>query len=37
MVIPKYIGEEAFDTNKIPSNLSGNWIGYISCRTDSQQ
>jgi hypothetical protein len=37
MVIPKYIGTNAFNLNTVPSNLSGDWIGYISCRTDSQQ
>jgi hypothetical protein len=35
MIIPKYIGTQAFNTNSIPSNLSGEWVGYISCRTDS--
>ena len=35
MVIPKYIGTGGFNTNTIPSNLSGDWIGFVSCRTDS--
>ena len=35
MVIPKYIGLYPIDPNTIPSNLSGEWVGYISCRTDS--
>ena len=35
MVIPKYFGAESFDTNTIPSNLSGDWVGYVSCRTDT--
>jgi hypothetical protein len=35
MVIPKYIGPNSLDPNTIPSNLSGDWVGYVSCRTDS--
>jgi hypothetical protein len=36
MAIPEYIGTGGLDPNKIPSKLSGEWGGYISCRTDSQ-
>ncbi len=35
MVIPKYIRTGGFNLNTVPSNLSGDWAGFISCRTDS--
>ena len=35
MVIPKYIGGFGIVYSNVPSNLSGEWLGYISCRTDS--
>ncbi len=35
MLMSVYTGANALDPNRIPSNLSGDWVGYISCRTDS--
>lgn len=37
MSIPDYTGSVGFNTSTVPSTLSGDWSGYISCRTDSQQ
>ena len=36
MMIYDYTGTNALDPNRIPSNLSGDWVGYVSCRTDSR-
>ena len=35
MIMSVYTGEYALDLDKIPPNLSGDWVGYVSCRTDS--
>ena len=35
MAIPKYIGTVGLNLDTVPSNLSGDWVGFISCRTDS--
>ena len=35
MMIYDYTGTNALDPNTIPSDLSGDWVGYVSCRTDS--
>lgn len=35
MSIPSYNGSNIFNTNTVPSNLSGDWTGYVSCGTGS--
>ena len=35
MAIPKYIGTVGLNLDTVPSNLSGEWVGFVSCRTDS--
>jgi hypothetical protein len=35
LAIAKHIGTGDFFYGTISSNLSGDWIGFVSCRTDS--
>ena len=35
MSLSTYVGSAAFPTGDVPSNISGDWSGYVSCRTDS--
>ena len=37
MSIPNYTGFKVFNTDTVPSNLSGDWSGFVSCRTDILQ